>query len=285
AKCIAFFPGVDRNEEGWEALLKAQDCLPNNERRDAFAAEYRVLNKAYNALSPDPFLGPFSHDYQWLTKVYTSIRPADSRGRLLWAAVGPKTMELVNRNVQVDDVNDADPDDVIELDVQIVEDFIRKGKDPAKEAKKLEIDLIAKIQAHSDDPKYVKLGERLEELREKHEQGLLTSIEFLKYLLDLAKKAVKAEKEVVPAEEIDRGKAALTELFRGVKNANTPVIVERLVEEIDDVVRKIRFVGWQDSNGGRRDVRRELRAIVTVKYGIEDREVFDKAYAYVEEYY
>ncbi|MBR5758487.1 MAG: type I restriction endonuclease subunit R, partial [Thermoguttaceae bacterium] len=167
----------------------------------------------------------------------------------------------------------------------IVEDFIRKGKDPAKEAKKLEIDLIAKIQAHSDDPKYVKLGERLEELREKHEQGLITSIEFLKYLLDLAKKAVKAEKEVVPAEEIDRGKAALTELFRGVKNANTPVIVERLVEEIDDVVRKIRFVGWQDSNGGRRDVKRELRAIVSVKYGIDDPEVFDKAYAYVEEYY
>ncbi|MBR4751722.1 MAG: HsdR family type I site-specific deoxyribonuclease [Thermoguttaceae bacterium] len=284
-KCLAFFPGVDRSEEGWEALLKAQDCLPNNERRDAFAAEYRVLNKAYNALSPDAFLAPYSHDYQWLTKVYASIRPADSRGRLLWAAVGAKTMELVNRNVQVDDVVDADPDDVIELDVQIVEDFIRKGKDPAKEAKKLEIDLIAKIQAHSDDPKYVKLGERLEELREKHEQGLITSIEFLKYLLDLAKKAVKAEKEVVPAEEIDRGKAALTELFRGVKNANTPVIVERLVEEIDDVVRKIRFVGWQDSNGGRRDVKRELRAIVSVKYGIDDPEVFDKAYAYVEEYY
>ena len=283
--CLAFFPNVDRNEEGWEALEKAQDCIPNNQRRDEFAAHYRVLNKAYNALSPDPFLSQYSHDYIWLTKVYISTKPADSRGQILWTSVGPKTMELVNRNVQVDDVKDADPDDVIELDVQIIEDFIKKGKDPKKEARKLEIDLIAKIQKHSDDPKYIKLGERLEKLREEHEMGIISSIAFLKYLLELAKEAVMAEKEVVPEEEIDRGKAALTELFRGVKNANTPVIVERLVNEIDDVVRKIRFVDWQNTTSGKRLIKQQLRSIVAVKYGISDKEVFDKAYAYVEQYY
>lgn len=285
ANCLAFFPNVDRTEEGWEALLKAQECLPNNQRRDEFAAHYRVLNKAYNALSPDLFLVPFSNDYKWLTKVYMSIKPADSRGRILWAAVGPKTMELVNKNVQVDDVKDADPDDVIELDVQIIEDFIKKGKDPGKEAKKLEIDLVAKIQRLSKNPKYVKLGERLEKLREEHEMGIISSIEFLKYLLELAKEAARAEKEVVPEDEIDRGKAALTELFRGVKNANTPVIVERLVNEIDDVVRKIRFVDWQNTTRGKREIKRQLRSIIAVKYGISDKEVFDKAYAYVEQYY
>ena len=44
-------------------------------------------------------------------------------------------------------------------------------------------------------------------------------------LLELAKEAVRAEKEVVPEEEIDRGKAALTELFNGLRNDKTPVIV------------------------------------------------------------
>ena len=34
------------------------------------------------------------------------------------------------------------------------------------------------------------LGERLEELKEKHEQGLLTSVEFLKELLNLARDVV-----------------------------------------------------------------------------------------------
>ena len=93
-------------------------------------------------------------------------------------------------------------------------------------AKKVEIDLVAKIRKHTDDPKFIKLGDRLEKLREQHEQGLLNSIEFLKMLLELAKEAA-AEKEVILEEEVDKGKAALTELFNGVKNTNTPVIVKR----------------------------------------------------------
>lgn len=70
---------------------------------------------------------------------------------------------------------------------------------------------------HTKDPKFIKLGEKLEILREKHEQGLVTSIEFLKLLLELAKEAAQAEKEVVPEQEVDKGIAALTELFNGLK--------------------------------------------------------------------
>mgnify|MGYP001783060826 FL=1 len=32
-------------------------------------------------------------------------------------------------------------------------------------AKKVEIDLVAKIRKHTDDPKFIKLGDRLEKLR------------------------------------------------------------------------------------------------------------------------
>jgi type I restriction enzyme R subunit len=71
---------------------------------------------------------------------------------------------------------------------------------------------------------------------------------------------VAAEKEVVPAQEQDRGKAALTELFKEVKNANTPVVAERIVNDIDAIVRAVRFDGWQQTTGQRRiadaDVRR-----------------------------
>jgi histidinol-phosphate/aromatic aminotransferase/cobyric acid decarboxylase-like protein len=38
-KCLAFFPGVDRKQTGYEGLMAAQECLPNNDVRDAFAAE------------------------------------------------------------------------------------------------------------------------------------------------------------------------------------------------------------------------------------------------------
>ena len=284
-KCLAYFPGVDRNDSGWESLMAAQQCIPDNNAKDAFGADYRVVNRAYNALSPDPFLDPYVPDYRWLSKVYESVKPVDNRGRLIWASVGAKTLELVHENIDVMDVDETDPRDILELDAQLIEDFIEGKEDAKKKAKKIEIDLVARIQAHDKDKRFIKLGERLEELREKHEQGLITSIEFLKYLLELARQAAQAEKEVVPEEEVDRGKAALTELFNGVRTSNTPVIVERIVKDIDDIVRIVRFDGWQDTTAGRRTVKREVRTVISVRYGIKDKDVFNKAYEYIEQYY
>ena len=96
---------------------------------------------------------------------------------------------------------------------------------------------------HPDDPRFIALGERMEKLREEHEAGLLTSMEFLKALLALAKDVAQVEKETVPEEEVDKGKAALTELFQNVRNDNTPVIVERIVNDIDGINwQKITFI-------------------------------------------
>lgn len=284
-KCLAHFPNVDRSDDGWEGLMAAQECLPSNKEKDEFGADYRVINRAYNALSPDPFLHQYLHDYRWLSKVYESVKPVDTRGPLIWASVGAKTMELVHENISVSDVEETAPEDILELDAELIDDFIA-GKDGAKKkAKKIEIDLVARILVHGKDPRFIKLGERLEELREKHEQGLITSIEFLKRLLELAKEAVQAEKEVVPVAEVDKGKAALTELFNGVRCNNTPVIVERIVKDIDDIVRIVRFDGWQTTVAGKREVKRALRSVVSVKYKIKDKELFDKAYGYIEQYY
>lgn len=282
-KCLSYFMGVDRTVEGWEGLLAAQECLPNNKIKDEFAADYRVLNRAWNALSPDPFLEPFKYDYVWLSKVYESVKPTDNRGQLVWAALGAKTLELVHQHIEVGEV--YDDVDILTLDAALIDEFIEKQKDIKKTTMKVEIDLVAKIQKHSRDPKFQKLGEKLEELREKHEQGLVTSIEFLKLLLELAKEAVRAEKEVVPEEEIDRGKAALTELFNGLRNDKTPVIVERIVSDIDDIVKIVRFDGWQKTTTGKNEVKKALRSVVWIKYKIKDKDVFDKAYSYIEQYY
>lgn len=284
-KCLAYFPGVDRSDDGWESLMAAQQCIPDNDSKDAFGGDYRVVNRVYSALSPDPFLNQFIPDYRWLTKVYESVKPVDNRGRLIWASIGAKTLELIHENIEVIGVGEADPEDILELDAQLIDDFIEGKQDAVKKIKKIEIDLIARIRKHDKDDRFIKLGERLEELREKHEQGLITSIEFLKHLLEMAKQAAQAEKEVVPEEEVDRGKAALTELFNGVRNSNTPVIVERIVKDIDDIVRIIRFDGWQNTTAGRRTVKREVRTVISVRYGIKDKEVFKKAYGYIEEYY
>lgn len=282
-KCLSYFMGIDRTVEGWEGLMAAQECLPTNKEKDAFAADYRVLNRAWDALSPDLFLNSYKVDYQWLSRVYESVKPTDGRGGLIWASLGAKTIDLVHQNVTV---GEADEDmDILAMDADLIDEFLEKQKDVKKATKKVEINLVAKILKHSDDPKFIRLGEKLEALREKHEQGLLTSIEFLKLLLELAKEAAQAEKEVVPEEEVDKGIAALTELFNGIKNKDTPVIVERIVADIDSIVKIVRFDGWQNTTAGKQEVKKALRSVVWIKYKIKDKEVFDKAYSYIEQYY
>ena len=282
-KCLSFFMGVDRTVEGWEGLMAAQECLPTNKEKDAFAADYRVLNRAWDALSPDAFLRPYKTDYQWLSRVYESVKPTNGTGGLIWASLGAKTIELVHESITVGAIHDDE--EILAMDADLIDEFIEKQKDLRKATKKVEINLVAKILKHSNEPKFIKLGEKLEALREKHEQGLITSIEFLKLLLELAKEAAQAEKEVVPEAEIDKGVAALTELFNGLKNRATPVIVERVVADIDSIVKLVRFDGWQSTTSGKQEVKKALRSIVWIKYKIKDKDVFDKAYSYIEQYY
>lgn len=136
-KCLSYFMGVDRSVDGWEGLMAAQEKLPTNKEKDAFAADYRVLNRVWNALSPDSFLAPYKTDYLWLSKVYESVKPTDNRGGLIWATLGHKTMELVHANLDVGEVHDDM--DILHMDAELIDDFIEKQKDIKKTTMRVEI--------------------------------------------------------------------------------------------------------------------------------------------------
>jgi type I restriction enzyme R subunit len=174
--------------------------------------------------------------------------------------------------------------DTLVMDAEVLEGLL-DAKDPDKKSKEIEIKLIVRLRKHKDNPKFVALGERLEKLKERHEQGLLHSLDFLKELLTLAREVVHAEKQVDPVDEQARAKAALTELFAEVKNGKTPMVVERIVADIDEIVRLVRFPGWQNTKAGEREVQKALRKVIYVKYQIKDQDLFDKAYGYIRQYY
>jgi type I restriction enzyme R subunit len=281
-KCLAYFAGVDRSLTGYEGLIAAQDCLPTDELRDAFAADFSVLSRIWEALSPDPILTQYEKDYRWLGQVYESLKPSTGTGRLLWHRLGAKTIELIHENVRVGTVRD-DLDTLV-LDADLLE-AVLSDSDPTKKAKEITIKLTARLRKHSDNPRYKALAERLEDLKDRHEHGLLVSIDFLKELLELAKDVVQMERETPVEDEIDRGKAALTELFEEAKNDETPVMVKRIVDDIDEIVRQVRFDGWQTTHAGEREVKIALRKTL-FKYKLhQDTELFDRAYGYIREYY
>lgn len=173
--------------------------------------------------------------------------------------------------------------DTLILDPEMVAG-LEATRDPAK-MKKLELQVAARLRKHGDNPLFVALGERLEKLKERHEQGLIDSLEFLKNLLQIARETLEVENRVNPAEDRDRAKAALTELYKEVKTDNTLVIVEQVVDEIDSIVRLVRFDGWHATNAGERQVKQALRASL-LKYKLHtDQDLFDKAYGYIKQYY
>jgi type I restriction enzyme R subunit len=213
--------------------------------------------------------------------VYQSVQPSSGHGKLIWHSLGAKTIELIHQNVHVDAVRD-DLDTLV-LDADLLEAVV-SNPDP-KKVKQIEIKVARRLRNHLGNPKFKELSERLDALRDRFENGVLNSVEFLKQLLQIAKEVLQAEKETPPEEDEDRGKSALTELFNEVKTADTPIIVERVVADIDEIVRLVRFPGWQNTLAGEREVKKALRKSL-FKYKLHaDEDLFEKAYSYIRLYY
>lgn len=278
---LAHFNGVDRTIQGFEGLELAQNAIKSDEKKDAFAKDYKYLSKLWESLSPDNILNLYQLDYKWLSQVFESVRPAsDTIGKLLWITLGAQTTKLIHENIHVGEIHHLEE---FILDADVIEDIFN-NPDP-KNAKKLEKILVKRFKKHEGNPKFKKLSELLEELRDRAEKGLITSIEFVKELCKLAKETVQAEKEL--AEEIQEKspKAALTELFLELKTEETPAVVERIVNDIDQIVRVVSFPGWQKTTGGEREVQKSLRKAL-LKYQLhKDQVLFDRAYGYIKEYY
>ena len=62
-------------------------------------------------------------------------------------------------------------------------------------------------------------------------------------------------------------------------------MVERIVNDIDEVVRAVRFDGWQDTAAGDREVQQALRRTLYVRYKMRDAALFERALEYMRQYY
>jgi len=278
---LEHFNGIDRTIEGFEGLESAQNAIKTEDKKDAFAKDYKYLSKLWESLSPDNILNLYKTDYKWLSQVYESVRPAtDNVGKLLWMTLGAQTTQLIHDNIHVGEIHNLDE---FILDADVIEDIFN-NPDP-KNAKKLEKILINRFKKFGQHPTFKKLSELLEALRNKAEKGLISSIEFVKELCKIAKETVQAEKDLEQEIQQKSPKAALTELFIELKTDQTPAVVERIVADIDAIVRVVSFPGWQKTSSGEREVQKSLRQAL-LKYQLhKDQVLFNRAYSYIKEYY
>ncbi len=216
-----------------------------------------------------------------MSQVYESVKPASGQGRLLWHALGAKTLELIHTNVHVERVhNDLE---TLIMDAEFLEELM-SGEHP-DQIQEIEIKIIGRIRKHANNPRFIALGEQVEKLKERLEKGVTNSLTYLKELLEIAREVLLAEKEVDPVEERQSAKAALSELFHETRTDQTPVIVERVVSDIDEIVRMVRSPGWQTTIAGERQVKQAFRKTL-LRYQLHhDQDLFDRAYGYIKEYY
>lgn len=276
--CLAYFPGVDRDLEGHEGLVEAQRLLTDPVVRDLFGLEYMRLQRVWEALSPDPELAPYRDDYTWLTQVYQSVRPRDTTSRRVWRRLGAQTLALIDEHLHVEAIRD-------DLETLVLDAEVARAMEnaPERHINGVRASISARLRLRVGNPRFASIGERLETLRQEFEDGQITSLLYLKKLLDLARETVTLERTI---DKDDAGKEALTTLFEEAhQDRSAPERVERIVREIDEIVRRVRWDNWQRTGLGDRRVRQALRGVL-LKYNLHrDDELFEKAYDYIRQYY
>ncbi len=284
-ECIDFFPGVDRTIGGWEGLQAAQQCLLDEKKKTEFARHFSRLAKAWETVSPAEELMQYQIDYTWLAQVYQSVKPI-SGGSLIWTLLGAKTIDIIHKNINTIDIGIPLEDLVVDSDV--INTVLEQAKENPKKIVEIERMLRLRLGEHKGEPQFKAFAEKLDELRQRMEENLITSIEFLRELLTMAKSVLEEEKKIdMPIDKREQARAALTDLFESVKTPETPIIVERVVNDIDEnvvaIVRK--FKDAFKSVTAQREIKKKLRSILWVNYQIKDQDVFEKAYQYIEMYY
>lgn len=276
-KCLSYFKESDRSKTGYAGLMDAQDCIGTPELEDQFANDYYILTKYWDLVSKFA-TEQMAKDYNWLTAVYESIQPPSGRGVLVWRTLGPKASEMVHQHVDI--VGIKDDIESIVLDDELIEAIIsgRVHKNP----REIEINLVRKLRRHGGDPRFTKLGERLERARERYRKKLITSIEFLKELLSIAKDVVVVERQT-KVKVIPDNKQALTSIFEQCKVVNPQV--KQIVTDIDEIVKKVVFEGWADTKVGVRQIKQEIYRILFKNKLHNEKDLFEKIYDYIKEHY
>ena len=122
------------------------------------------------SLSPDNILDSYNNDYKWLVQVYQSVKPSsDNVGKLLWLTLGAQTTKLIHENVHVGDIYSIDEF----IDDNVVEDIFNNPN--PKKVNNLKRHLLIDLKVENYViPRFKSLSERLEELKDKAERGLIT---------------------------------------------------------------------------------------------------------------
>lgn len=295
------FNGISMDTVDHTTLLEVEKRFPTAEDVEEFAVEYGMLHGIWETLYPDLRLEPYKTTYRFLTRVYQVLQPSGAADDLLWARLGTKTTALVHEALtgfRIDHdrpavvVSDADTlrrlrDEGFEREVQ---EFEGKSADEVIDSIAARLKRRLAAGTGKNEAKFASLAERLDRLRERQLTAAQEAFDWLRELFGVAKDLTAAEKADdagVESSLPDPRIGALTQIFREYAPENTPAMIERVVLEVDAIVKQTTAddSGWMHTNAGDRAVRQALRKTLA-HYELHDvTGLFDAAYEYIAEHY
>jgi type I restriction enzyme R subunit len=300
------FVGIDRTDFTNAALTEADKRLPNEDEISVFTIQFGMLQGLWEAAWPNLRLEKHKSDYKWLAKIYATLAPSNATDQLLWLRLGAKTLELVHGSIG-DVTIESSLTDLVIVDKDTIEQLFEQGalspsvtpKTSTAVSTSEVIDNIAnRLKKRLAGPNgnhevYRSIADRLDRLRERRVTQARDNLEILQAALEIAKDVTAAEKaedtsgaaglDLLPSPKI----GALTQIFEEYKPEGTPIMLDKVVAEIDEVVRTVSngWDGWAKTRSGDRRVRDSIR-IVLSHYGLPIQgDLFDRAYSYVAENY
>ena len=302
ATTLLRFAGIDRKVVSHQTLMDAQGRLPDEDARDQFGTEFRMLEDIWETIAPDPGLRQHRPDFKFAAEVYASIQPSTGKDALIWQRLGPKTLALVHEHMSAITVTHGE--EVVAADADTIRKLVEEGTldDPQEAESKSAAEIIESIAENlkkamtaqtQDHPVYKSLGERLDKLREKTIADAQQSIDWLREAFQLAKDVTAAEKaeqehgveglDLLPDPNI----GALTQIFNEFAPDGSPEIIGRVVHDIDEIVKQVTAdnSGWASTQKGDRLVRQHVRTVMKTYRLHAVPGLFEKAYAYIAEHY
>ena len=288
----SYFVDLDKSLEGWEMLLASQECLKNLKRitgniddsiksiirKESFATDFVILNKFWNILHPRYTTPDQVKEYRFLAQIYSSIGNSTGGNMKIWKKLGPKTEKLIQDNI---DVTLRDDSKILVMGDELVRK-IKEGFQPYGPLKTVEIKITRRINSDPTNPDFIDIAKKLEELKERHNQRGITNGELMVALLELSNQIIKIEKGIQQNKKENK-KNILTRIFEKSKISSKDT--EETVAEIDGVVTKERFDGWQNTINGTKVIKQKLFQIL-YKHKLDgDEELIEKAYLYCREHY
>jgi len=297
------FAGIDPAATSSTTLLEAQMRLPDEAAREAFQGQFDMLAGIWETVYPDARLALHKTAYRFLSKVYASLQPSSSCDSLLWARLGAKTLELVHEHM-TDLAIDTSQAEVVVADADTLKALEAQGFLPELE----EVEHQTADQSSTPSLPASSAAWRAPTAstpstspwpsastdcvsgRSRQPSSPSTGCGNSSTVARDLKVAEKSEDEggtagldLLPDPRV----GALTQIFREYAPVDTPESIERIVLEVDGIVREVTAdnSGWAATQKGDRVVRRELRGVLR-KFQLDQVDgLFDRAYEYIAEHY